>query len=458
MPVDSTHPQYDKFNKKHTKCRDAYEGEQTVKEKKTTYLPLLSGMKAGENKYKAYLERAMFYSATRRTVEGLAGVVDRKPPTIEIADGLPWKDNIDGNGMSLHGFANQIVNEAVLIDWQGILVDRRDGYEYPYPVQYLSEQIINRHYEGASLVMVMLKEEVHQMSGDYKVEVIEQWRELTIVDGVYTVLIHRKKKNAKKGEEFEVVFAEIPTMRGDSFGTIPFVFVSADNELKNPPLMDRVEVNFHHYKNRADFENGLHFTGVPTPWSAGVSIETDDDGNNKPIEIGSETCLLLGEGGTAGYMEFRGQGLKELAGAMDTKKQEMASLGARLLQNDKKAAEAAETARINKSGDSNVIASIVSGVERSLNTVLSIMSVWAATNPESNTIELNRDFIDEGLNAQTLTAIVVAVQGGTMSLENAVYLHKKNDMMPDDRSIEDELSAIKSAAPSLNGGVVDLDE
>jgi len=174
MPVDSTHPQYDKFNKMHTKCRDAYGGEQTVKEKKTTYLPLLSGMKAGENKYKAYLERAMFYSATRRTVEGLAGVVDRKPPTIEIADGLPWKDNIDGNGMSLHGFANQIVNEAVLIDWQGILVDRRDGYEYPYPVQYLSEQIINWHYEGASLVMVMLKEEVHQMSDDYKVAVIEQ--------------------------------------------------------------------------------------------------------------------------------------------------------------------------------------------------------------------------------------------------------------------------------------------
>ena len=146
MPVDSTSPQYDKYIELQNKCRDAYEGEQQVKKQTTKYLPLLSGMQASGNKYQSYLARAMFYSATRRTVEGLAGVVDRKPPTIEIAEGLPWETDIDGHGMPLSGFANQIVNEAVLIGWQGILVDMRDGYEYPYPIQYTAEQIINVHH------------------------------------------------------------------------------------------------------------------------------------------------------------------------------------------------------------------------------------------------------------------------------------------------------------------------
>jgi len=222
MPVNSNHPQYDQFISLHSQCRDAYEGEHQVKKQTIKYLPLLSGMKASGDKYKSYLARAMFYSATRRTVEGLTGVVDRKPPTITIADGLPWEDDIDGQGMSLHGFANQITNEAVLIGWQGILVDRRDDYEYPYPVQYRAEQIINWHYDGSELVMVMLKEDVHEMADDYEVKVIEQWRELTIINGAYTVLIHRKKKNSTNKDEFEVVFAEIPTMRGDAFGNDSF--------------------------------------------------------------------------------------------------------------------------------------------------------------------------------------------------------------------------------------------
>lgn len=453
MPVDSKHPQYEKFIPLHSRCRDAFEGEPQVKSKTTLYLPALSGLTASSPKYLAYLARAMFFSATRRTVEGLAGVVDRKPPTITITDGLPWAEDIDGTGISLHSFANQIVNEAVLIGWQGILIDRRDDYEYPYPTQYLAEQIINWHYEGAELQMVMLSETVEEKTNDYEVVQVEQWRELVLIEGMYTVKLHRKKKvsSGKADDNFETISVEVPHIRGESFSTIPFVFVSTDNKLENPPLMDMVEVNFHHYKNSADYEHGLHFTGLPTPWISGLNAVVDDNGDNVPVELGSETCLLIADpAGSAGFMEFTGQGLTALESAMNTKKQEMAALGARLLQNDKKAAEAAETARINKSGDSNVIASIVTGSERALNTMLSIMSVWQVVTPDGNTIELNRDFVDEGLSAQDLTAIVSAVQGGTMSLETAVYNHKKNDMMADDRTIDEEINAIKSAAPDLN--------
>lgn len=449
MPVDSTHPQYDSHIEKQQKCRDAYEGEAQVKKQTVKYLPLLSGMQASGSKYQAYLSRAMFYSATRRTVEGLAGVVDRKPPTIEIADGLPWETDIDGHGISLRGFASQLTGEAVLIGWQGVLVDRRKDYDYPYPIQYSAEQIINWDFENGELQMVMLAEEVNERGEDYSIKSVKQWRELVLIEGEYTVILYRKNDK----DEFIIHDFMKPTMRGDLLSTIPFVFVSSDNMLENPPLLDMVEVNFHHYKNSADYEHGLHFTGIPTPYIAGLQQPTDKNGDNIPVELGSETCLLLPEGGTAGFMEFSGKGLDALVTGMDNKKLEMASLGARLLQTEKKAVEAAETARINKSGDSNVISSIVTGVERALNTVLDIMSVWQAVNPESNSIELNRDFVDEGLSAQELTSIVGAVQGGTMSLETAVYNHKKNDMLADGRTVEEEINAIKSQAPNLNGGI-----
>lgn len=215
-----------------------------------------------------------------------------------------------------------------------------------------------------------------------------------------------------------------------------------------------VNVNFHHYKNSADYEHGLHFTGLPTPYITGLGQTTDDQGNNIPIVLGSETCILIEDaGGSAGFLEFGGQGLGALATAMDDKKQEMASLGASLLQTDKKAAEAAETARINKSGDSNVIARIVSGAERGINNVLEIMSEWESINPEANTVELNRDFVDEGMDAQTITALVGAWQAGGISKETLVYNFQKKDFLEDNRTIEEEIDAIGTAAPTLSSDI-----
>lgn len=450
MPVDSKHPEYSKYSPMHVKCRDAYEGEDAVKAKTTTYLPLLSGMTAGGSKYLAYLVRAQFYSATRRTVEGLAGVIDRKPPVVEITDGLPWADDIDGEGMDLPGFANQITTEAVLTGWQGIFIDRRDGYEYPYPVQYTAEQIINWRFENGTLVMVMLYETVYESDDGYEQTAVEQWRELQLIDGMYTVTIHRRDDKTKKFFEHQVF---VPTERGASLDYIPFVFVSANNRLENPPLLDMVNVNFHHYKNSADYEHGVHFTGLPTPYITGLQQQTDELGNNITIELGSETCILIPEAnGKAGFMEFTGQGLSALEKAMETKKQEMASLGARLLQTDKKAAEAAETARINKSGDSNVISRIVSGVERGLNEMLEIMSAWQGVSPEQNTIELNHDFVDVEMSPQELTALVGAWQAGAMSKETLVYNFQKKELLPDGVSVDDELEKIDTEPPKMTGG------
>ena len=148
-------------------------------------------------------------------------------------------------------------------------------------------------------------------------------------------------------------------------------------------------------------------------------------------------------------MEFSGKGLDSLVTAMNDKKAEMASLGARLLQSDKKAAETAETARINKSGDSNVLASIVSSVEGGINRTLSIMSQWQSLT-DNNTVGLNRDFVDGGLTGQDLTAMFMTMQGGGMSLESFVYNTKKHDLLPDGRTIEEEMEAIASQAPNLN--------
>jgi len=443
MPVDTTHSDYDAMLNAWTKCRTAEKGEDSVKAAKDTYLPLLTGMESTSSaKYKAYLYRAMFYGATSRTVRGLTGTVNRKPMIINMPESLIWKEDVNGTGVSLDLFASQVLFDQILIGWGGLLVDIRKGYKMPYPVYYFAEQVINWKYKDGKLVMVMIAEQVAEQIDQYETKPVDQWRELALIEGVYTVILWRKNEDG----EFFVFNQVIPEIRGAVIDSIPFDFVSPNRKIEQPPLKGMIDINFHHYQNSADYEHGLHFTGLPTPYIFGIHL---DEGES--IEIGSETAIISDDPqAKAGYLEFSGAGLNSLVTAMDNKKQEMAALGARMLQADKKQAETAETAKINKSGDSNTLTTIVGGVESSLNRILSIMAQWQSILSLDVSVEMNRDFVDEGMTPQEITALVGAWQSNGISKETLVYNFQKNDLLQAGRTIEEEISAINSQTPELN--------
>ena len=82
MAVDNTHSQYNAKATMWERCRDCCEGSDAVKAKGQKYLPQLTDQTP--NEYEAYKARANFYGATGRTVNGLAGMVFRKEPKVEL--------------------------------------------------------------------------------------------------------------------------------------------------------------------------------------------------------------------------------------------------------------------------------------------------------------------------------------------------------------------------------------
>ena len=81
MPINTTHPLYNKHLPQWRRCRDTVTGTDSIKAGQEKYLPRLDAQNSGE--YRSYLQRATFYGASKRTVQGLTGTVFRKPTHIE---------------------------------------------------------------------------------------------------------------------------------------------------------------------------------------------------------------------------------------------------------------------------------------------------------------------------------------------------------------------------------------
>jgi hypothetical protein len=153
-----------------------------------------------------------------------------------------------------------------------------------------------------------------------------------------------------------------PTSQGRPLARIPFEFFGIrDNTpcVDKPPLLDLVEVNLSHYRTTADYEHGLHFTGLPTPVVTGFYSDAQD----AQLRIGSGTAWLLPDPTSkAFYLEFTGQGLSELREALRAKEAMMATLGARILAPERKVSETAQAAAIHQAGENSVLASIAQSI------------------------------------------------------------------------------------------------
>jgi hypothetical protein len=271
------------------------------------------------------------------------------------------------------------------------------------------EQIIN----GAmTLTRVVLKEGIEVPTDDEFVsETVTQIRVLDLPEGAYRQRLYRMNKD----NEWEKHGADILPMKGGvPLPAIQFVFIGAEAngpEVQKPPILDLVNVNWGHYQNSASFENGAHFTALPTPVITGHKIP-----DGEAIAIGSETFLVLStQGAEAFFMEFAGTGLGTLVSAMDKKENQMAVLGARMLSEDKKGVEAADTARIHRSGEAGVLGSLAGSVGKGILRALAMAAEWAGAVATSVEFELNKDFLPTAMSPALMKEMLMAWQSGGIS-------------------------------------------
>jgi hypothetical protein len=420
MPVNTPHKQYQANIAKWTRARDCFEGSDAVKEAGTEYLPMLDSHKHGDMAgYDAYKKRALFYNATGRTVEGLAGFIFQKEAKFEVPkDFEKHLEDVTMDGVDADTFALKLGREILLTGRVGAMLDmsqeQGDEPQRPYWIQYDAEDIISwqterRNGDPSVTTRIVLREFVDEVDpkDPFEFEDVEQYRVLELTpDNIYQQSLWRKDEKKEGGEQW-VQFGETitPTRREEPLHFIPFVFGSTTSTavaVSKGPLFDMIEVNLSHYRTMADLEHGRHFTALPTPWFSGARDSEEE------MTIGSGVAWELEQGGQAGMLEFSGAGLTALVTAEQDKRKMMAVLGARLLEEQAAVEETATAVIMRHSAEGATLRTMVNVLEKMLTRLVHWHVWWMSTEakPEdvNATAELNKEFFMMRLNPQELQA------------------------------------------------------
>lgn len=469
MSVKHQHPDYVAMSGKWKRCRDVAAGQDAVHAAKAAYLPKLKDQT--DDDYSAYVQRALFFGATWRTIAGLVGMLFRKPPAIEAPAGVTeFLADITTGGVPFHVFAQQVSEESLTVGRVGVLVDYPQAPEVrtraeelalnlrPSMQLYQAESIINWRTSTVNnqhiVAMVVLTESHSEPKDEFEDVTETRYRVLDLVEGVYRQRLFRVKKDNTGKEVDEQIGADMfPAMGGKKLSSIPFWFIGTDDittKVDEPPLIDLVDVNLSHYRTTADYEHGCHFTGLPTAVVSGYNPQANAEGVvTEKLYIGSTAAWVFPDPtATAVYLEFTGQGLGALEKNLDRKEAQMAVLGARMLSAEKKQAEAAETAAIHRTGENSVLAGVAQTISLGLTMAIKTFCEWAGAAGDAS-IDLNRDFFPMPMTPQMMKELVAAWQSRAISFETLFSKLQQGEIQATDVKVDDEKERIEAEGPAL---------
>lgn len=464
MPIDSRHPDYIQRLPEWRILRDATAGDRTIKAASEKYLPRLYDQPTEQ--YNDYRNRALFIGATSRTLEAFQGMLTRKKPKIEAVGMDDILADCDLQGATFDSHIQSIKWELLNVARAGTLVDWSKEDNRPYLTTYTAEQIINwqtGRVAGRTVpVMIILEEwsgQYEAATGEtppdqYEAKQYQQWRELRLLQfgETWTCLATVWRKKAEAKDEFIQISQVELSRRGIRLNFLPFVFHGLETNRINPskPIaLDLAQVNISQYRNSADYENGLHMVGLPTPWAAGFT----DDAKSTLVMGTSRVWVTDETSAKCGFLEFSGTGLSSLKDAILDKNQVMAALGARVLDAPQSSAEATETVKLRQTSESNVLTDLANCAEQSLSDVLRIMAWWSGFTKEpidardSIFVAINKDLLGSKLTPTQVASLLQAMQSGMMSFGTFFWNMQQGNMYPEGVDEETEKAAIEQNSP-----------
>lgn len=484
--VSQRNPQYEARLSQWQKMRDVLEGQDAIKAGGTRYLPSLNpdvpGDKESED-YKIYLENAEFYNATGLTYEAFIGMIFRKLPQVgsfseQDALSNPLLQNVDLEGKNIYEFIRDVANEVNAVGRCGILFDMPTQTQIreltiaeaeasnnrPYIKMYSAESIINWKYQNVNglkkLISVVLKERVERHPEDpFSHEFKDQYRALLIRNGRYVQEIYN---------DVNEVIATIDNImvEGEILTDIPFVVInsnSIDLDTEKPPLIDLADTNLNHYRasgslgaNVFMFSRITPVFKVPEPYWEKFIEQDMEFGVTKSIVIPTSA-----EGGEAGaeFLEPRSN-FGPIITHMEKLESRMAAQGARMLSAGKKGVEAADTVRMDMSGE----LSILSAITNNISLGLSIAVSWLLNEPRTQ-VKLNSDFVITPVDAGMITSLLMSLQAGRISQDQFIdalirgeAIKSEKDIITDTEFTEPEPTEVGTGVPAADGELTGREE
>lgn len=440
------HAQYEAMQLRWQKCRDAAADEYTIHSKTTTYLPKLQD--ETDSSYLTRLNMSPWFGATWRTISGLKGMMFRKPPQITAPESMQeYVDNIDNSGTSLTSYLQRLSTEALTVGRSGTLVeytkienaatmaDASSLNPRAYFTFYVAETILNWHetvINGRKILdFVRLSiDPDRELKDNESMNLI-----LELIEGKYQ---QRKVIIDGKGNEVQVDLS-MPLMNNKPLNYIPFQIIGTDSleiDVEIPPLIDLVNLNFHHYRQSSSYERGCFLSGLPTACVYGNSDET------KVIYLGGSTANSFeNPQARMEYVEVKSD-FGALVKNLEMKEQQMAVIGARMLERQNKGVESAEALARKQSGEESILADIATTISEGATRLLRILADWQGIESKDIRVDLNKEFLPFAMDSAMITALMSAhIQGG-LSYDALYYNFDKAGMYPPGSSKETEQNAI----------------
>lgn len=466
--VTFTRPEYDAALNRWRLVRDVCKGSEAIKAGKERYLPKPNPddkSAANTARYDDYLKRAVFYNATGRTKHSLVGAAFRTWPTLTVPGALDYvAKDVDGQGVSIYQQSQSVIGHLLEVGRHGLLVDyaavksgsvskadELSGRARASIASYPAEAIRNwktRKVGGQHLLsLIVLREEVAIDTADgFGSEKVAQYRVLRLDEaGTYTQEVWQEGPS----ETLMVTPAFSPLDgSGRPWKLIPFQFLGSENNdtsIDDSPLYDMAEVNIGHYHNSADYEDSAYFAGQPQFWIAGLDEPWRDHLEGVGIYVGSRAPLTLPKNAACGFAQAQPNTLvKE---AMDAKKEDMVSLGARLIERGS-AVKTATQADNDSAAEHSVLSLIVSNVSEAYTQCLAWMAEFANAAGEA-VYKINQDFTQVSLDAAIMSALFNAVQGSRLPESDFWQYLRDRGVIDPEKTDEDIRGELESNAAGL---------
>ncbi len=439
--------------------RDVCRGADAVKSAGHAYLLRLDPAdRSARNRRRneGYLARAVFYPVAANTKTGLLGLAFRKAPTVQASEKLAvLEQNADGAGTGLCQQSQVVLEHILETGRHGLYADYSTRDKRPVIVSYQAEDIVNWRTETIDgrtrLTLVVLREVVEEPDG-YGFKLRTRYRELALENERFVCRVWKRSGEEETGAY--LVDSEITPQGAASAGfwdEIPFAFIGAQNNdptLDEPPLGALVEINLGHYRNSADYEDSVWFCGQVQPWMSGLDREWRTHLEETGVKVGSRTPLLLPKDGSFGYAQAQPNMLAKEA--MDSKRDYMVALGARLIEQNS-AVKTATQAGSEQTTSTSLLSICVSNVSEAYTRVLNWCAIWAGIKSEECRYTISQEFIARVADSGMVTAIVGAWQSGAMRDADLVRTFQKLDIIDPAADPDDVIQALKDKSPTFTG-------
>lgn len=471
-----THPEYQYWRLDWVKIRDCLAGQRVIKYKGTLYLKKLPGSEKTE--YEDYLDGAVFFNMAAQTLKSMTGQVFRRPPVIKkfpakfkeaLANGI-------GRDQSTHvAFTKTVVSEAISMGRYGVLVDApasTSPVAKSYMVGYAAENIMDwtiESIDGRQLITrVLLREWQRQqlpIPGDEKGVVYRNpytwpyhykayYRELLLVDGDTPSGLKYIQNTYIEDPTGAPETTVEPTINGNPLEFIPFVFFGASGntaDTEKPPLLDICDLNLSHYRSYADLEHGRKYTALPVYYAQG-----QDGAGASEYHIGPNTVWEVPNGSIPGILEYKGEGLKALENALQSKESQIAAIGGRMITGSASRGAGGENEKQTKQredAEQSILIDVIGAVQDGMSLC---MRYWLMFRdfPLSQSWELsyeiNTDFLSAQIGAREMRAIQLMYSEGLVPIDVLFDYLAKAQVISDDMEFQDFLDRMNDPNAFLN--------